>query len=121
VNGETATVTMTGSQTEVGSSPNTYSIKWGTANPKNYRVTERLGTLTVEAAPARKGTLTFDLAGGTLDGKTGKITMEANVGDTVKLPKAPTKDGYAFKFWKGSEYAAGAEYKVEGDHAFAAE
>ena len=70
---------------------------------------------------ARRGTLTFDLAGGTLDGKTGTITMEANVGDTVKLPKAPTKKGYAFKCWKGSEYEAGAEYKVEGDHAFTAE
>ena len=120
VNGETAAVTATGSQTEVGSSPNTYSIDWGSAKAENYTVTERLGTLTVEAAPAMKGTLTFDLAGGTLDGKTGKITVEANVGDTIKLPGAPTKKGYAFKFWKGSEYAAGAEYKVEGDHTFTA-
>ena len=72
-------------------------------------------------APVKKATLTFDLAGGTLDGKTGTVTVEANVGDTIKLPGAPTKKGYAFKFWKGSEYAARAEYKVEGDHAFAAE
>ena len=121
VNGETATVEATGSRTEVGSSANTCSIKWGTAKAGNYAVTERLGTLTVEAAPAKKGTLTFDLAGGTLDGKTGKITIEANVGDTIKLPGAPTRKGYAFKYWKGSEYAAGAEYKVEGDHAFTAE
>jgi len=121
VDGETATVEATGSRTEVGSSANTCSIKWGTAKAGNYAVTERLGTLTVEAAPARKATLTFDLAGGTLDGKTCKITIEANVGDTIKLPDAPTKSGYAFKFWKGSEYAAGAEYKVEGDHAFTAE
>ena len=121
VNGETAAVEATGSQTEVGSSANTYAIEWGTAKAQNYTVTEELGTLTVEAAPAGKGALTFDLAGGTLDGKTGTITIEADVGDTIKLPKAPTKDGYAFKFWKGSEYAAGAEYKVEGDHAFTAE
>ena len=189
VNGETATVEATGSQTEVGSSANTYSIEWGSADPRNYTVSERLGTLTVEAprlytvkwldydgaelyrdvkvpygtvpkfegatptrpsddkyayefagwdpeiaevtedaaytakykAAPRKGVLTFDLAGGTLDGKTGTVTVEANVGDTIKLPGAPTKRGYAFKFWKGSEYAAGAEYKVEGDHAFAAE
>jgi len=33
-------------------------------------------------------TLTFDLAGGTLDGKTGTVTVEANVGDTIKLPAA---------------------------------
>ena len=47
VNGETATVTVTGSRTEVGSSPNTYSISWGTADPANYRIRENLGTLTV--------------------------------------------------------------------------
>ncbi|HAM14945.1 MAG TPA: hypothetical protein DCP91_03605, partial [Eggerthellaceae bacterium] len=73
------------------------------------------------AETAKKGTLTFDLAGGTIDGKTGTITIEANVGDTIKLPGAPTREGYTFKFWKGSEYEAGADYEVEGDHAFTAE
>ncbi|MBQ6395772.1 MAG: InlB B-repeat-containing protein, partial [Atopobiaceae bacterium] len=62
-----------------------------------------------------------DLGGGTLDGKTGTITIEATVGETINLPGAPTRDGYTFKCWRGSEYAAGAEYEVEGDHAFAAE
>ena len=73
-----------------------------------------------EAIPVKKGILTFDLAGGTLDGKTGMITVEANVGDTVKLPGAPTREGYTFQYWKGSVYEAGAEYKVEGDHTFTA-
>ena len=50
VNNETATVTATGSQTEVGSSANTYSIVWGTAKASNYTITENLGTLTVTAA-----------------------------------------------------------------------
>ena len=71
---------------------------------------------------ANKGVLTFDLGGGTLDGKTGTITIEANVGDTIKLPGAPTRDGYTFKCWKGSQYAAGADYTVpEGGHEFTAE
>ena len=71
---------------------------------------------------ANKGVLTFDLGGGTLDGKTGTITIEANVGDTIKLPGAPTRDGYTFKCWKGSEYEAGADYVVpEGGHEFTAE
>ena len=78
-------------------------------------------TRVVEPIPVEKGTLTFDLAGGTLDGKTGKVTIEANVGDTIKLPGAPKREGYTFKCWKGSEYAAGAQYKVEGDHTFTAE
>ena len=47
VNGETATVTATGSQTIVGTSSNTYSIEWGTTNPNNYEITENLGTLVV--------------------------------------------------------------------------
>ncbi len=45
--GETATARATGSQTEVGSSPNTVEMAWGTADPANYRVTEKTGTLTV--------------------------------------------------------------------------
>ncbi len=64
--------------------------------------------------------LTFDLGGGTLDGKTGTITISCKYGSTINLPKAPTKDGNVFKCWKGSEYEAGAEYKVEGAHAFTA-
>lgn len=69
---------------------------------------------------ANKGVLIFDLGGGTLDGKTGIITIEANVGDTIKLLGAPSREGYTFQYWKGSEYKAGAEYKVEGDHTFTA-
>ena len=68
-----------------------------------------------------KATLTFDLAGGTLDGKTGIVTVKAAVGETIALPGAPVRDGYTFVCWRGSEYAAGAEYKVEGDHSFTAE
>ena len=51
VAGETATVSATGSQTDVGSSENGYAIEWGTAKESNYEVTsENLGTLTVTAA-----------------------------------------------------------------------
>ena len=50
VNGETATFTTTGSQTEVGSTANTYSLTWdGTAKESNYTVAEAIGTLTVTA------------------------------------------------------------------------
>ncbi len=47
VNNETATVTATGSQTEVGKSDNTYNIDWGTTNKDNYKISEKLGTLEV--------------------------------------------------------------------------
>ncbi|MDY3969264.1 MAG: MBG domain-containing protein, partial [Atopobiaceae bacterium] len=52
-NGETVDLQVTGSQTEVGSSDNTFSLAWtGTAQEKNYKVVKHLGTLTVTEAPA---------------------------------------------------------------------
>ncbi|BFK63553.1 hypothetical protein I260019D6_28620 [Dorea longicatena] len=48
VNGETATFTTTGSQTEVGNSKNTYTLTWdGTAKETNYTVSDSVGTLEV--------------------------------------------------------------------------
>ena len=50
VNDETATFTTTGSQTEVGSKENTYSLEWdGTAKASNYTVSATIGTLTITA------------------------------------------------------------------------
>lgn len=51
--GDSVTARATGSQTEVGSSQNTYEISWTGAEQDNYRVSlldEGLGTLTVTAA-----------------------------------------------------------------------
>lgn len=51
--GETANLKVTGSQTKVGTSENTYAIEWtGTAKESNYKLeSESIGTLTVTAAP----------------------------------------------------------------------
>ncbi len=73
VNGETATVTATGSRTEEGTSANTYSISWGTAKSSNYSITENLGTLKVTAKQKEKTyddevTLTSDSAEKYYDG-----------------------------------------------------
>lgn len=45
------TAAATGSQTEVGSSENTYRITWGDVDAANYVIDEHLGTLTVTPAP----------------------------------------------------------------------
>ncbi len=51
VEGETATVEMTGRLTDVGTGTNTYTINWGTAKEGNYEVVfESLGTLEVTKA-----------------------------------------------------------------------
>ncbi len=65
--------------------------------------------------------LTFDLNGGTLDGKTGIITMTYEYGYEINLPDAPTKEGYTFKYWRGSTHAAGEKYTVTEKHDFTAE
>ena len=52
VTDETVTVTATGSQTNVGTSENTYTIEWVTAKEGNYTLTENLGTLKVTANEA---------------------------------------------------------------------
>ena len=80
-----------------------------------FKVTD--GSLEVEASEA---TLAFELAGGKLEGKTGTIFVKAKIGDSIKLPDAPTRDGYTFEYWKGSKYGAGATYVVERDHTFTA-
>ena len=53
VSGETVEFTTTGSQTEVGTSKNTYELVWKSAKATNYTLAkESIGTLTVKAAPA---------------------------------------------------------------------
>ena len=89
VNGESASVTGTGSITRVGRIPNPYSIRWGTAKEGNYEIAEaNLGTLTV--TPAGKTlTITTGSASKTYDGsplESGEVTVEGLIkGDSVTV------------------------------------
>ena len=85
------------------------------SNPSGEETVISVADAHVDTTPT-PATLTFDLGGGTLDGKTGTITVNANVGQTINLPAAPTREGYTFKCWKGSEYVV-----PEGGHEFTAE
>ncbi|MBQ1484383.1 MAG: InlB B-repeat-containing protein [Eubacterium sp.] len=77
---------------------------------------------TREIAPleAKQFTITYDLNGGTMDGKTGKVQVVVDEGTTITLP-TPTREGYTFDYWEGSRYEAGAKYTVTGDHTFTAQ
>lgn len=64
--------------------------------------------------------ISYDLGGGTYNGKIGTITKVYDYGTMIKLLGKPKRDGYRFLYWKGSKYDAGADYTVEGDHTFTA-
>lgn len=98
-----------------------YSYEFAGWTPEIVEATGDATYTATYTSELREYDLTFDLGGGTLDGKTGTVTMTCKYGDTIKLPDAPTKEGYKFLYWKGSEYDAGASYTVEGAHTFTAE
>ncbi|HHT24369.1 MAG TPA: hypothetical protein GXZ76_02465, partial [Clostridiaceae bacterium] len=122
VDGESVTLTATGSQTEVGSSTNTYSIDWGTTDSNNYAITETLGTLTVTtnataevkliAADAEKvydGTALTKTDGVTWEGLPTGLTVEAsstgsqtNAGESANV----VNDGYVIKDGNGVDQTA---------------
>ncbi|MDD7267946.1 MAG: NPCBM/NEW2 domain-containing protein [Lachnospiraceae bacterium] len=65
--------------------------------------------------------MSYDLNGGTLNGRTGVVVIDAKEGDTIILPDAPTRAGYRFTYWKGSRYMPGDKYVVRGHHTFTAQ
>ena len=52
IRNDTATVKATGSRTDAGTSDNTCEIEWGETKASNYKIDEKLGTLTVTPAEA---------------------------------------------------------------------
>ena len=99
VNGEEASFKVTGRQTDVGSSENTYTIDWekGTAKESNYTIQEYKGTLTVEAQHLTPETDPTDPTKEDPDYKGITINSPDNVvydGDDQKfVPEVTTKDG----------------------------
>ncbi|MBO4884279.1 MAG: FecR domain-containing protein, partial [Clostridia bacterium] len=79
----TIVITATGSQTEVGESPNTYKIDWGSARPGNYILSEDLGTLTVLPLIEDTVTITANSARKTYDGQ----ALEADAFTAIGFPE----------------------------------
>ena len=97
VNGEDAGFEVTGSQTEVGSSDNTYVVKWDkTAKKSNYEFAgEEIGKLTVGEY---SGQIIVTTVGGT-------FTYDGQAhGATVSAPQLP--DGYHFASTPSSSASA---------------
>ncbi len=73
-----------------------------------------------EPVPSKEYTITFDANGGTLaDGNT--ISSSTYVeGTSITIMAAPTRAGYRFLYWQGSEYYPGQAYTVTDNHTFTA-
>ena len=77
---------------------------------------------TPDTNPEKKQfTITYVLNGGTYDGSTADIKEVYDEGEVISIHAAPTREGYNFTYWKGSEYKPGDSYTVTEDHTFTAQ
>ena len=83
------------------------------------------GSTVIEIKYARKEiTLTFNLAGGAIDGKSDPVSRKGKYGEAVTKPVNPKKDGYVFSGWNPklhNEFPAEdktytAQWAREGDY-----
>ena len=93
---ETLTGT-TGNNTAATAKTYTGFITPGTVDQKPIAAD---GSTVIEIKYARKEiTFTFNLAGGTINGKTDSVTVTGKYEEAVTKPANPTKTGYAFSGW----------------------
>ncbi|MBO4390085.1 MAG: InlB B-repeat-containing protein [Lachnospiraceae bacterium] len=77
------------------------------------------GDTTIYPKWAKICKMTLNLGGGTLNGQSGSVVLDAEEGSTIIMP-LPEKEGFEFDYWRGSSYKAGDPYTVSGDHNFRA-
>ena len=65
--------------------------------------------------------ITYDLNGGSYNNSTADIVETYEKGTVITIHEAPTRSGYTFEYWKGSEYQPGDVYTVYEDHTFTAQ
>ncbi len=67
------------------------------------------------------GTIFFDANGGIFGDGTTVKSDEYEQGEVITILDAPTREGYTFDYWKGSEYHPGEKFTVTEDHTFVAQ
>ena len=71
----------------------------------------------VKKAP-NTAAIIYDLNGGVYNGSTANIIETHTIGEVISVHAAPTREGYTFQYWKGSEYQPGDRYTVTENHTF---
>lgn len=70
---------------------------------------------------AKSLVITYDPNGGAFRGTTEKTNIDCHTDDVITIAEAPTREGYTFLYWKGSEYHPGDKYTVKDSHTFVAQ
>lgn len=64
--------------------------------------------------------ITYNLNGGQYNGSKDDIVEKHDKDSWIKIHEAPSREGYKFLYWKGSEYQPNNDYQVVEDHVFTA-
>jgi len=100
---------------------NRYTYKFIGWYPEITAVTEDAVYKAVYERTAIQYKISYHLNGGQYNGSTEDIEETYNAGSEIKIHEAPTREGYIFLYWKGSEYQPGDSYVVEDNHVFEAQ
>ena len=74
------------------------------------------------SVPSVKELILFDANGGAWENGETRREYRRTVGSTITIEAAPTREGYKFLYWKGSEHHPGENYTVPaGGHTFVAQ
>ena len=65
--------------------------------------------------------IVYDANGGKFADGTSVKQKRYSKDKQIKIMPAPTKEGYKFLYWKGSEYQPGDTYTVTENHTFTAQ
>lgn len=87
---------------------------------KDMTIYAKWNVKTNPPAPSQEFAITVNPKGGNWNGDTSVKTFMVKKGEYFTLPEAPTRDGYTFKYWKGSMFQPGDKYMVDGEHDFVA-
>ena len=72
--------------------------------------------------PSVKELILFDANEGAWENGETRREYRRTIGSTITIETAPTREGYKFLYWKGSEYHPGESYTVpDGGHTFVAQ
>ena len=115
VTGETVTFSVTGTRTDAGSSPNSYSLTFDkTAKATNYTIIENLGTLTVNqktvtVTPKTGQTKVY----GEIDPSEYTYDLSETISVTGKLSREGDMNAGSHKITIGSLEPVSSNYKLE--------